>query len=400
MEHQQQYVGIDLHRRRSVIVRMNDAGEVLEVSKIDNDPVALAMAVAEAGPDPEVALEACYGWYWAADLLAAEGARVHLIHPLGLHWDTRRVKNDVKDATELANRLRRNDIPEAWVAPPPVRELRELVRYRAKLTALRTSAKAQVHAVMAKLGILPPMSDMFGPGGQRLLDEVDFPGPYGLRVESLRDLLEIYGREIALVEREIARWLKADPGYRAIQALHGIGPITAAILVAEIGDVHRFPTARHLCSWAGMTPKLSESDTTSRSGRITKQGSTIVRWAVVESVARYHGGDPIAPTFRRIAEAAAEGPASRSPRWRRPGNCSLWSSTGCGMARSAACAGRPLEQARTQPGCELEYRRGPHIFGVAVYLSEPVLTVAGTHHANHREGMAGRRASRSPRSRC
>jgi transposase len=299
---QQQYVGIDLHRRRSVIVRMDDAGEVLAVSKIDNDPVALAMAVAEAGPDPEVALEACYGWYWAADLLQAEGAKVHLIHPLGLHWDSRRVKNDVKDATELANRLRRNDIPEAWIAPPEVRELRELVRYRAKLTALRTSAKAQVHAVMAKLGILPPMSDMFGPGGQKLLDAMEFPGPYGLRVESLRDLLEIYDRELAMVEREIARWLKDDPGYHAIQTLHGIGPITAAILVAEIGDVHRFPTARHLCSWAGMTPKLHESDTTTKRGRITKQGSTIVRWAVVESVARYHGGEPIEPTFRRIAE--------------------------------------------------------------------------------------------------
>ena len=240
--------------------------------------------------------------YWAADLLQAEGARVHLVHPLGLHWDSRRVKNDVKDATELAHRLRRNDIPEAWIAPPEVRELRELVRYRAKLTALRTSAKAQVHAVMAKLGILPPMTEMFGPGGQKLLDAMDFPGPYGLRVESLRDLLEIYDRELAMVEREIARWLKDDPGYRAIQALHGIGPITAAILVAEIGDVHRFPTARHLCSWAGMTPKLSESDTTSKRGRITKQGSTIVRWAVIESVARYHGGAPIEPTFRRIAE--------------------------------------------------------------------------------------------------
>jgi transposase len=299
---QQQYVGVDLHRRRSVIVRMDDAGEVLEVSKIDNDPVTLAMTLADAGPDPEVALEACYGWYWAADLLQAEGARVHLIHPLGLHWDSRRVKNDVKDATELAHRLRRNDIPEAWIAPPEVRELRELVRYRAKLTALRTSAKAQIHAVMAKLGILPPMTEMFGPGGQKLLDAMDFPGPYGLRVESLRDLLEIYDREIAMVEREIARWLKDDPGYHAIQTLHGIGPITAAILVAEIGDVHRFPTARHLCSWAGMTPKLHESDTTSKRGRITKQGSTIVRWAVVESVARYHGGDPIEPTFRRIAE--------------------------------------------------------------------------------------------------
>jgi transposase len=299
---EQQYVGIDLHRRRSVIVRMNDAGEVLAVSKIDNDPVALSIAVAEAGPDPEVALEACYGWYWAADLLQADGARVHLVHPLGLHWDTRRVKNDVKDATELANRLRRNDVPEAWIAPPPVRELRELVRYRAKLVAFRTSAKAQVQAVMAKLGILPPQGRMFGPTGQVLLDQMDFPGPYGLRVESLRDLLEIYDREIALVEREIAHWLKDDPGYQAIQALHGIGPITAAILVAEIGDVGRFASARHLCSWAGMTPKLHESDTTTKRGSITKQGSTIVRWAVVESVARYHGGDPIEPTFRRIAE--------------------------------------------------------------------------------------------------
>jgi transposase len=298
---QQQYVGIDLHRRRSVIVRMNDAGEVLEVSKIDNDPEALAMTLAEAGPDPEVALEACYGWYWAADLLQAEGARVHLIHPLGLHWDSRRVKNDVKDATELANRLRRNDVPEAWIAPPEVRELRELVRYRAKLTALRTSAKAQIHAVMAKLGILPPQTEMFGPSGQRLLDEMDFPGPYGLRVESLRDLLEIYDRELAMVEREIARWLKDDPGYKAIQALHGVGPITAAILVAEIGDVHRFASARHLCSWAGLTPQHHESDTTVHRGRITKQGSRLVRWAAVEAVQRLPAHSRLGATRDRIA---------------------------------------------------------------------------------------------------
>ena len=281
---------------------MNDAGEVLGVSKIDNDPFALAMAVAEAGPDPEVALEAGYGWYWAADLLQAEGARVHLAHPLGLHWDSRRVKNDVKDATEMANRLRRNDLPEAWVAPPAVRELRELVRYRAKLTALRTSAKAQIHAVMAKLGILPTFPDMFTMQGQRSLDEMDFPGPFGLRVESLRDLIEIFDRELVMVERHLHRELKDHHGYRAIQAIYGVGPITAAIFVAEIGDVTRFPTARHLCSWAGMTPKLRESDTKSYKGRITKQGSTIVRWAALESVVRYHGGAAIAPAYRRIAE--------------------------------------------------------------------------------------------------
>ena len=67
VEQQRQYVGIDLHRRRSVIVRMTEGGEVLECVRIVNDPVALSLELAKAGPDPEVALEATYGWYWAAD---------------------------------------------------------------------------------------------------------------------------------------------------------------------------------------------------------------------------------------------------------------------------------------------------------------------------------------------
>ena len=176
MEQQRQCVGIDLHRRRSVIVRMSEDGQVLGVDQVMNDPVEFSMAVAKAGADPEVALEATYGWYWAADLLEANGAPVHLVHPLGLHWDTRRVKNDVCDSTELANRRRRGDLPGAYIAPTCQRELGELVRYRAKLTALRTSAKAQIHAVMAKKGILPSLDDMFGPGGRQLLEQMPFEG--------------------------------------------------------------------------------------------------------------------------------------------------------------------------------------------------------------------------------
>jgi transposase len=302
VEQQRQYVGIDLHRRRSVIVRMTEAGEVLETVRIVNDPVALSLELAKAGPDPEVALEATYGWYWAADLLRADGANVHLVHPLGLHWDSRRVKNDERDATELAHRLRRDDLPESWIAPPEVRELRELIRYRARLAALRTSAKAQIHAVMAKLGILPTLTDMFGPTGQVLLDEMPLDGAYAVRVESLRDLLEIYERELTLVERHLHRRLADHKGYQAIQTLNGVGRVTAAIMVAEIGDVDRFPDARHLCSWAGLTPSHRESDTKVRRGHITKQGSTLVRWAAIEAVARYHGGAPIAPAFVRIAK--------------------------------------------------------------------------------------------------
>jgi transposase len=296
------YVGIDLHRQRSVVVTVNEEGDLLGCVRIDNGPLELVKAVTAHGGEIEVALESTYGFYWAADVLAAEHIPVHLVHPLGLHWDSRRVKNDERDAAELANRLRRGDLPEAWIAPPAGRELRELCRYRLKLTAYRTSAKAQIHAVMAKEGILPELSDMFSPAGQRLIDKMPLDGAYAIRVESLRDLLELVDREITMVERELARRLKDDKGYQAIQALNGVGPILGAIFVAEIGDVTRFSSARHLCSWAGLTPVHRESDQKVHRGHITKQGSTYVRWAAVEAVARYHGGSPIAPTYERIVK--------------------------------------------------------------------------------------------------
>jgi transposase len=98
-----QFVGIDLHRRRSVIVRTTEAGEVLESVRIVNDVERLASVMARAGECPEVVLEATYGWYWAVDALQAGGASVHLAHPLGVKaFEYRRVKNDL--LTELVDR--------------------------------------------------------------------------------------------------------------------------------------------------------------------------------------------------------------------------------------------------------------------------------------------------------
>jgi len=266
----EQYVGIDLHRRRSVIVRMTGTGEVLETVRIDNDPVALSLELAKAGPDPEVVLEATYGWYWAADLLQACGAKVHLAHPLGVKmFGYQRVKTDARDSRNLAELLRMGRLPEAWLAPPAVRELRELVRYRAKLVALRSGLKAQVHAVLAKEGVRVPMSDLFGVAGARLLDELRLGRAYGLRIASLRSLITAYDQEITTLQRQVAAALAGDVGYLAIQAIPGVGPVLAAVFVAEIGNVGRFAGASQLCSWAGLTPRHRESDTTVRRGPIT-----------------------------------------------------------------------------------------------------------------------------------
>src|SRR5215213_1128059 len=221
---ERQFVGIDLHRRRSVIVRMTAAGERLETVRIDNDPVALSLQIAKAGSDPEVVLEATYGWYWAADLLQACGAKVHLAHPLGVKmFGYQRVKTDARGSTSLAELLRMHRLPEAWLAPPQVRELRELVRYRAKLVALRSGLKAQVHAVLAKEGVRVPMSDLFGVAGARLLDQLHLGGAYALRIASLRRLLAAYDQEIAMLGREISTALAGDVGYLAIQAIPGWG---------------------------------------------------------------------------------------------------------------------------------------------------------------------------------
>ena len=175
-----EYVGIDLHRRRSVIVRKNSDGEVLSKVHIDNDPIALADAVSAAGPNPEVVLEATFGWYWAADVLQDLGANVHLAHPLGNNWGNRRVKNDERDANDLVDLLRMGRLAEAWIAPPATRELREMTRYRHKLVQLRSGLKAQVHAVMGKNGVLPQWSSMWGPAGTAQLDELELPMAYSL----------------------------------------------------------------------------------------------------------------------------------------------------------------------------------------------------------------------------
>jgi transposase len=283
-----QYVGIDLHRHRSVIVRHDAEGNQLSLTRISNDPVALAQEIAKAGTTPEVVLEATNGWYWAADVLTTAGATVHLAHPLGIKgMSTRRVKTDARDAADLADLLRMHRLPEAWIAPPGLRELRELVRHRVKLVGLRSGLKAGVHAVLAKQGLAVPVSDLFGVAGQAWLASAPLDTAYRARVNSLARLIIDYDFEIDLAAHLITIRLARDPdygpGYRVIQQIPGIGPVLAAVFCVEIGDVHRFTGARQVCSWAGLTPRHRESDTTVHRGRITKQGSRLVRWAAVEA---------------------------------------------------------------------------------------------------------------------
>jgi transposase len=296
-------VGIDLHRRRSVVVIIEEDGAKVSSVRIDNSPLALVEAVEAAGPGAEVVLEATWGWYWAADVLAEAGCRVHLAHPLGIKgFEHRRVKNDDRDATLLAELLRMGNLPESWIAPHDIRQVRELVRFRHKLSRLRSGLKCQVHAVLGKEGIIPQLTELWGPAGDRFLSALALGDPYQDKVESLRDLIDHYDAEIGRLDPMIHDRLRDDPGYRAVQQLSGVGRVFAGVFVAEIGDVERFERPEQVACWAGLTPRHRQSDDKVQRGSISKQGSTLVRWAAIEAVARYRGGAPIRDTYRRIAQ--------------------------------------------------------------------------------------------------
>ena len=159
--------------------------------------------------------------------------------------------------------------------------------------------------MLAKCGIQVVMSDLFGIEGNDLLDRLRdqqrLAGPYAARVASLRRLLENLEFEIDLFTNLSRGRLRADPGYAALRQIPGIGPVLAAVFVAEVGDVSRFRTAPQLACWAGLTPKHHESDTHVHRGRITKQGSRLVRWAAVESVKRVGAHTRVGALRDRVA---------------------------------------------------------------------------------------------------
>ena len=297
------YLGVDLHRKRSHVVALGHDGEELLNRRIDTGSEAFAGVFGELEPSPlEVAFEATFGWGYLAELLTDAGIPAHMAHPLATKAiSSARVKNDTVDARTLAHLLRANLLPEAWIAPPEVREARRLVRMRTGLVRIRSRLKCQIHAVLAEHGVLPAMSDLFGEGGRRLLADLDLPVVSRQRIEANLRLIDATTAEVDVAEREMRRLFARDARIHRLLPIPGIGFITAASIIAEVGEVGRFPDADRLCSWAGLTPSERSSAEHTRRGHISKQGSRWLRWVMVEaaSSARHD------PALRRFSDRIA-----------------------------------------------------------------------------------------------
>jgi transposase len=251
-----------------------------------------------------IALEATYGWEWLADVLQDAGYELHLAHPMRTKAiASARVKTDAVDARTLAQLLRADLLPEAYIAPRELRDLRDLLRHRVALTRMRSALKNRVSAVLAKNGIQRPYSDLFGPGGLRFLAELELREGPRRRLDSTLALIGDFTREIDATSREIDGRASDDPYVPVLCQIRGVGRYIAMLVIAEVGDITRFATARRLCSWAGLTPTVRSSDGKARLGHISGQGSPPLRWALVEAAQHAAGGGgPLRDSYERIAK--------------------------------------------------------------------------------------------------
>jgi transposase len=298
------YIGIDLHRKRSQVAALDDQGELLFNRRVPTRQAELFEVLASAGDAPvEVVFEATFGWGWLADLLADAGIPTHMAHPLATKAiSAGRVKNDSVDAKTLAHLLRTNLLPEAWLAPPPAREARRLVRMRAALVRIRARLKNQVHAVLAEHGVEVEMTDLFGSSGRRLLSELRLPAISQQRLEACLRLIDQVSEEVALADQQLKMLFARDPRVERLMPIPGIGITVAATIVAEVWDVSRFKSPDQLSSWAGLTPSEHSSADNVRRGHISKQGSRWLRWVMVEAATHALRDPELRQFFLRIAK--------------------------------------------------------------------------------------------------
>ena len=265
-------------------------------------------------PGTPVAFEAAFGWGWLVQLLEDYGFDPHLVHPLRCKAiASARLKNDKAGAAILAQLLRADLLPEAWIAPPKVRQLRALLRHRVGLVRLGTQLRNRIHAVAADHGYDRSASYWTGPG-RGWLAELDLPAASREIVTDCLAVIDGLAPVIDRIDGELHARAKADPRVKVLRTLPGVGEFTALVMLAEIGDITRFPSARKLASWAGLTPTVRGSDLKVRHGNISKQGSAWLRWAMNRPRRPPSGPRTSPPPTPASPNAAGRrSPPSRSP---------------------------------------------------------------------------------------
>jgi transposase len=278
------YAGIDLHRRYLVAAVLDSDGVLVDERRVSNDADAIGAYFRAFAEPVQAVVEAMGSWHWLYDLLTAAGIPTTLAHPLKLRAIAEaKLKNDKVDARMLAHLLRTGLVPAAYVAPPAVRTLRELLRHRAALVRIGTTLKNRVRALLAKRNVRVASCSLMTATARTELAALPLDAVARQEVTQCVALLDELAKHIGELDTAIRHRAGADAQATLLMTVPGIGYYLALLILAEVGDVTRFPSARKLASYAGLVPTTRSSGGHTYHGRITKQGSSWLRWALIEA---------------------------------------------------------------------------------------------------------------------
>jgi len=278
------YTGIDLHRKTSFFTTINKNGEIVKRANLQNQQKTIIAYLDSLEDQSQIVIESTANWYWLYDLLNDHGFNVVISNPVKTKAiASARIKNDKLDSHMLAQLLRADLVATVHVSTRQTRQLKELLRHRSKLVRDAVRMKNRIHNIMAKNNLTVPVSDLFGKKGLEFLKQASLPGYHRQQVQTYLQLYQRIKEQVSALTDEVHRQAKSNTMAQLLMTIPGVGPITAMFMVAEIEDISRFPTYRHLASYAGLVPALDASAEKHRSGRITKQGSPHLRTALVEA---------------------------------------------------------------------------------------------------------------------
>ena len=301
------YVGIDLHRRTAVVAMVDDQMNRVRPRTFQcSRPRQIVEFISKHRPFKAV-IEASCAYRWLHDLLAPHG-EVVLAHPLLLKsvWN-RRAKTDKKDAEELADLLRSDRIPRAYIPPERYQGLRDLTRERARMVWGRTEAENALHSILWRANIESPFTSLSGKGALEWLESLELPAHVAPMRDERVERVRYFERATDRLDADLARVAAGFPETAALTDIHGIGLYSALLIIAEIGEPGRFTNPGQVAAYAGLTPRVRQSGDSDRRGRISKDGSKWLRWILGQAAMKVTRRDEaLARFYTRVRRRAGK----------------------------------------------------------------------------------------------
>jgi transposase len=281
----QEYIGVDLHKAFFRVCAMAPSGERTWEARFPRTAEGVARFIARGvGGTHAVAVEASGPTWSFVDALQPTGARVCVVDPRKTKLKAGfAAKTDRLDARRLADALRRESVVSIYIPPPAIRELREVCRGRHQLVRLRTRLAQMIRALLLRCDAgEPPGTQLYAPRALAWLAAVQLPADAERTLRRLERLYRAIHADAQLADAEVRHRAAGDAIAGALDGLVGIGPVMALTVRAEIGDITRFTRGAALACYAGLVPRVDSSADRVYRGRITRDGSPWLRWALVE----------------------------------------------------------------------------------------------------------------------